>query len=116
MSGASYESPRIALLTAFLCVEKFGGYSKAADYLGVTQSTITRQIASLEEWLGESLLTNNKPPKLTKFGSTFLPVARQIVASLYMSRRGLRHLPRPVDPTPQEVDLAKALWATTAAI
>jgi hypothetical protein len=73
------ESPRISCLVAFICVDKFGGYSKAATYLGLKQSTVSRQIKSLERWLGAKILTNNKPPRLTPYGSMFLRNARNIV-------------------------------------
>ena len=43
-------------LRAFEAVARHGGFSSAASELGVSQSAISQQVKSLEEWLGQELL------------------------------------------------------------
>ena len=43
-------------LRAFEAVARHGGFSSAASELGVSQSAISQQVKSLEEWLGQELI------------------------------------------------------------
>ena len=43
-------------LRAFEAVVRQGGFSAAADELGVSQSAISQHVKALEEWLGQDLL------------------------------------------------------------
>ena len=43
-------------LRAFEAVARHGGFSSAAGEFGVSQSAISQQVKSLEEWLGQELL------------------------------------------------------------
>lgn len=45
-----------AALRAFEAVARHGGFSSAADELGVSQSAISQHVKTLEEWLGQELL------------------------------------------------------------
>lgn len=44
-------------LRTFEAVARLRGFGRAAEELGVTQSAVSQQVKSLEEWLGQRLLT-----------------------------------------------------------
>ena len=69
---------RIEQLQAFLAVVETGNFGKAARKCGVTQSTISRQIQSLENNLGLPLFHRTAQAKLTVAGEQLLPRARKI--------------------------------------
>lgn len=69
---------RIEQLQAFLAVAETGNFGQAAKKCGVTQSTISRQIQSLESTLGLPLFHRTTQAKLTLAGERFLPRARKI--------------------------------------
>ncbi|NES25364.1 MAG: LysR family transcriptional regulator [Symploca sp. SIO3E6] len=69
---------RIEQLQAFLAVTETGNFGQAARKCGVTQSTISRQIQSLETDLGLPLFHRTAQTKLTVGGELFLPRARKI--------------------------------------
>lgn len=71
---------RIEQLEAFLAVMDTNNFGQAAKQCGVTQSTISRQIQSLETHLGVSLFHRQSQSKLTVAGEILLPHARRIVA------------------------------------
>lgn len=69
---------RIEQLQAFLAVAEIGNFGQAAHKCGVTQSTISRQIQSLEADLGLPLFHRTAQAKLTLAGERLLPKARKI--------------------------------------
>lgn len=69
---------RIEQLQAFLAVAETGNFGQAARKCGVTQSTISRQIQSLETDLGLLLFHRTAQAKLTLGGEQLLPRARKI--------------------------------------
>ncbi|MBD1838570.1 LysR family transcriptional regulator [Coleofasciculus sp. FACHB-64] len=69
---------RLEQLQAFLAVAETGSFQQAARKCGFTQSTISRQIQSLETDLGISLFHRTAQAKLTVGGERFLPRARKI--------------------------------------
>jgi DNA-binding transcriptional LysR family regulator len=69
---------RIEQLQAFLSVAETGNFGQAARKCGVTQSTISRQIQSLETDLGLPLFHRTAQVKLTLGGEHLLPRARKI--------------------------------------
>lgn len=69
---------RIEQLQAFLAVAETGSFGLAAQHCQVTQSTISRQIQSLEQILGLSLFHRSSQAKLTLGGEQLLPHARKI--------------------------------------
>lgn len=69
---------RIEQLQAFLAIAETGNFSQAAQQCGVTQSTISRQIQSLESDLGMPLFHRSSKAKLTLSGEELLPRARKI--------------------------------------
>jgi DNA-binding transcriptional LysR family regulator len=69
---------RLEQVQAFLAISQTGSFQKAARHCHVTQSTISRQIQSLEEELGLPLFHRTHQAKLTLAGDIFLPHARRI--------------------------------------
>lgn len=69
---------RIEQLQAFLAVAETGNFGQAARKCGVTQSTISRQIQSLESSVGLPLFHRTAQAKLTLAGDRLLPHARKI--------------------------------------
>ncbi|MBQ9955243.1 MAG: LysR family transcriptional regulator [Eggerthellaceae bacterium] len=63
MLGSKYE--------VFLCVAKWGSFSRAAEELFLTQPAVTRQIKALEEELGFALFTRSRNSiRLTRAGKS----------------------------------------------
>ena len=69
---------RIEQLQAFIAITQTGNFGQAAKSCGVTQSTISRQIQSLEQDLGLSLFHRSTQAKLTIGGEKLLPRAQKI--------------------------------------
>jgi len=69
---------RIEQLQAFLAVAETGSFGQAAQKCDVTQSTVSRQIQSLEADLGLPLFHRTSVAKLTLGGEHLLPRARKI--------------------------------------
>ncbi len=69
---------RIEQLQAFLAVAETGNFGQAARRCRVTQSTVSRQIQSLEAQLGLPLFHRGAQAKLTIAGECLLPRARKI--------------------------------------
>jgi DNA-binding transcriptional LysR family regulator len=69
---------RLEQLQAFMAVAETGNFQQAAQKCGVTQSTISRQVQSLESDLGVQLLHRHAQAKLTVAGDLFIGRARRI--------------------------------------
>jgi DNA-binding transcriptional LysR family regulator len=70
-------------LIYFTELQQQGGFSRAAEALGISQPTLSQQIAQLEETLGVSLIQRgNKVLKLTDEGELFLSQLRRVLATL----------------------------------
>lgn len=70
-------------IETFLAVVEQGNISAAAQYLFVTQGTVSNRIKSLENELNAQLLLRQKGQKnidLTPFGREFIPIAQQWTA------------------------------------
>ncbi len=67
-------------LVTFKTIVDKGGYTKAADFMGYAQSTITSHIQSLEQELGQPLFNRlGKKIKLTEVGENLLPYAKKMI-------------------------------------
>lgn len=66
----------IPQLRAFLAVVDAGGFSAAADELGMSQSAVSHAVASLERELAAPLLVRATPVRATALGERILPHAR----------------------------------------
>ncbi len=69
---------RLEQLQAFLAVAETGSFQQAAQKRGVSQSTISRQVQSLEAMVGLLLFHRQGNAKLTLGGDRLLPHARKI--------------------------------------
>ena len=69
---------RIEQLQAFIAITETKSFGQAAKKCGVTQSTISRQIQSLEQDLGLPLFHRSTQAKLTLGGEKLLPRAQRI--------------------------------------
>ncbi len=71
----------LAALDIFVSVGNLRIFSKAADQLGLTKSTVSRQIQSLERDLGVTLIKRDpRHFSLTDVGSAFLKRAESIMS------------------------------------
>lgn len=77
--GDTVLDPR--LLRAFVAIADAGSFTAAADRLHMTQSTMSQQIARLEEAIGRDLVDRAaRPVRLTVTGERLLGHARRILA------------------------------------
>ncbi len=83
---------RLEQIQAFLTVADTGSFQQAAKRCKVTQSTISRQIQTLEGILGMPLLHRASQVKLTVAGERFLPRARKIYQEWRMATHELADL------------------------
>ena len=72
------EGMRIEQIQAFIAITETGNFGQAAKKCGVTQSTISRQIQSLEQDLGLPLFHRSTQAKLTLGGEKLFPRAQRI--------------------------------------
>ncbi|NOD77654.1 MULTISPECIES: LysR substrate-binding domain-containing protein [unclassified Ruegeria] len=80
---------RIPSITAMLCFEaaaKTEGFARAAEEMNVTQSAISRQIQTLEAFVGQSLFIRSKQRvKLTAAGKTLLAELSPLLEELELT-------------------------------
>ncbi|MBX3652398.1 MAG: LysR family transcriptional regulator [Burkholderiales bacterium] len=82
-------------IQAFVAIARYGSYQKAADYLKLTQTALTRRIQRLEGYLQVSLLERSTHSvTLTKVGEEFLPQAKRLVEELTWSVDRLKGMAR----------------------
>lgn len=78
-------------LEDFLAVAKLRNFTQAALARHATQPALSRRIKALENWYGVTLFDRSTyPVLLTRAAREFLPVAENVIASLYRSRREAR--------------------------
>lgn len=83
-------------LETFCRVVEEGSFTKAADGLGFSQPTVTKQIKSLEEDLGARLLTRaQRRLQLTPAGEIVYDYARQIINAVRECRSALEGIDSP---------------------
>ena len=69
------------LLRAFVAIVDAGSFTQAAERLNMTQSTISQQLARLEDAVGHALVDRNaRPIGPTAAGERLLGHARRILA------------------------------------
>ncbi len=83
---------RIEQLQAFLAISETGSFQQAANACGCTQSTISRQIQSLEGDLGIPLFHRHHQAKLTIGGDRLLPHARKICHEWTLAHQSIESL------------------------
>jgi len=78
---------------AFITVAEQGTFSKAADFLYITQPAISKRIALLEDQLGSKLFDRiGKRVMLNEAGRALLPVAERIMQDIRESQRIIDNL------------------------
>jgi DNA-binding transcriptional LysR family regulator len=83
----------VSQVEAFLAVETFGGFRKAAESLRLTQPAVSARIKALEDSLGVALFERNGPrPALSAAGRALKPHAEQIVHALALARQAVHDL------------------------
>jgi DNA-binding transcriptional LysR family regulator len=60
-------------------VVEAGGFSRAAEKLGVSQSAVSQSVANLEHKLNTALLTRTTPPELTEAGIRLYRYSRMVL-------------------------------------
>jgi DNA-binding transcriptional LysR family regulator len=83
---------RIEQLQAFIAITETGSFQQAARTCDCTQSTISRQIQSLEEDLGIALFHRHHQAKLTVGGERLLPHARKICQEWKLAHQSIESL------------------------
>ena len=83
---------RLEQLQAFLAVADTGSFQAAARQCGVTQSTISRQVRSIEDDLGVPLFHRTGQAKLTLAGNSLLPRATRICKEWAQARQDIDDL------------------------
>ncbi len=79
-----------ARLRAFVAVIEQGGFTRAADALGITQPTVSTLVASLEKRMGTPLLERARSgAQPTEAGAALLPYARRILATAEQAGRSV---------------------------
>jgi len=87
-------------LYAFWAVCRYGGFSKAAERVCVSQSTVSAQVAQLEAYLGEQLLDRNtRSVKVTGRGAALLEYADSVFEISHEINRIFRDKQEMAGPT-----------------
>lgn len=83
---------RLEQLQAFLAVAETGSFQAAARQCGVTQSTVSRQVRSIEDDLGVSLFHRSAQAKLTVAGDSLMPRALRICKEWLQAKQDIDDL------------------------
>lgn len=76
-------NPPLNLLRAFSTVVRFGGVSRAAEALHLTQGAVSKQVQELERWIGAPLFERSrKRLALTPAGERYEKAVRALLAQL----------------------------------
>ena len=81
------------LFRTFEAVARLGTLTAAAKALGVSQSTVSRHLAALEEDAGSPLLLRQSPSKLTERGEALLAAIAPMVDAALIARAALADRP-----------------------
>ncbi len=80
-------------LRSLLAIEQTGTLARAAERLHVTQSALSHQIKSLEQYFDASLfLRNSKPLCLTPAGRKLVNLAQQVLPTVAEAEQDLRRI------------------------
>lgn len=105
MSEDDRDWPQLRWLETFLAViDNDGVQARAAEAMGVSASTISRDLAALDAWLRTVLIIGKDPCELTKPGRKFEKVARPVVSALLTVREEVT--PKPLNQNPVKLSVA----------
>ncbi|WP_053239692.1 LysR substrate-binding domain-containing protein [Pleomorphomonas koreensis] len=83
--------PSIAALKAFCAIAEVGGFGRAAERLGSTQTAVSHQIAQLEGWIGGALFERGRlGARLTPKGARLYPSVAEALLRLEEALRTAR--------------------------
>lgn len=83
--------PSIASLKAFCTIAETGGFGRAAERLGSTQTAVSHQIAQLENWVGGALFERGRAgARPTPKGSRLYPSVAEALRGLEEALRTAR--------------------------
>ena len=68
-----------SLIKSYIAVAEEKSFSTAAKHLFISQQSLSKQIARLEEELGSQLFLRSRPLGLTTDGKLFLQTAKEIL-------------------------------------
>ncbi|MDE1996472.1 MAG: LysR family transcriptional regulator [Rhizobiaceae bacterium] len=75
--------PQLAVLQAFCAIADTGGFRRAAERMGLTQTAISHQISQLEGWIGGKLFERGRSgARLTPLGERLHPAIAQTLSHL----------------------------------
>ncbi|WP_217570025.1 LysR family transcriptional regulator [Mesorhizobium sp. GbtcB19] len=101
------------LLRAFIAIADAGSFTQAAERLNMTQSTISQQLARLEDAVGQSLVDREtRPIRPTTAGERLLGYARRILALQHEAETALGD---PAGTTPVRIGVPEDIVNTTMA-
>jgi DNA-binding transcriptional LysR family regulator len=79
----------LRLMRYVVAIADEGGFQDAADWLGIAQSALSRQVGQLEHDLGFDLF-HRRPTRLTDAGGVFVEQARRILSQVEQAVRRTR--------------------------
>lgn len=83
--------PPIVALKAFCAIAETGGFGRAAEWLGSTQTAVSHQIAQLERWIGGTLFERGRNgARLTPKGARLYPAVAEALRGLEEALRRAR--------------------------
>ncbi|MDX8438237.1 LysR family transcriptional regulator [Mesorhizobium australafricanum] len=101
------------LLRAFIAIADAGSFTQAAERLNMTQSTISQQLARLENAVGQSLVDRDtRPIRPTAAGERLFGYARRILALQHEAQTALGD---PAGTTPVRIGVPEDIVNTTMA-
>lgn len=87
MMGPENRPLDLEWLEDFVALAETGNFSRAAEARAIAQPAFSRHIRSLEEWVGVDLIERGAHPvDLNEAGRKFLPLVRDVLASLEAAR------------------------------
>ena len=83
--------PPLAVLQAFCAIAETGGFGRAAERMGLTQTAVSHQLSQLEGWIGGKLFDRGRSgARLTPLGARLHPAIvetiSQLETALYQAR------------------------------
>lgn len=84
--------PPLRAIQCFESVARFNSFSKAAESLNVTQSAVSHQVRTLEEYLGEALFyRQGRTLSLTEIGARYFTEINRSLAVISNTSQAIRH-------------------------
>lgn len=78
--------PPLSVLQAFCAIAETGGFGRAADRTGRTQTAVSHQLAQLEGWIGGRLFDRGRSgARLTPLGARLHPAIAATISELEMA-------------------------------